>query len=372
MNQSTAPKLVCRRSRGSAAWQRALPIAARGGFTLVELMVGMAVGLFVALAAISVFVSTRTLQTVSTADTRMNENARLALDMLHVDLRSAGFQGCHQPDAQAVVDLLNPSNYLFLSSVSGVYGVHGNGTVFVPALNAVLAAAVPAPDPNSDVLSVRVPVEPLSLGLSAPMTASTGTPQVGANTAGNAFQTGDVAMIANCKTAAMFQVTDASPAVSGSLAHAVGGAFDPGNSAADLATVYRGDAAVYKLQTRHYYVAPSVSRPGTKSLWRYTFPSAAPRAQEVVAGIDRMVISYGVEDAVAPRSVNHYVTADALAPAQWDGVVAARIQLLTATVRDGVALSPQAASFAGSTVVGTDRRKRTQVTEVVTLRSRVP
>lgn len=356
------------------------PVAAARGFTLIELMVGMTVGLFVALAAISLFVSTRTLQTVSTADTRMNENARLALDILHVDLRNAGFQGCHQHDALPVDNLLTDSNNLFLGSatnlsVSGVYAVHGTGSSFAPALNAVLAAQVPAPDPNSDVLSIRVPVEPLSLGLSAPMTISTGTPQVGANTAGNTFQSGDVAMIANCKAGAIFQVTAATPAATGVLTHATGGAFDPGNAGADLMNVYRGDSAVYRLQTRHYYVADSVDRPGTKSLWRYTFPSPAPRAQEVVAGIDRMVISFGLDTGVASDrdlTVNRYVTADALTSAQWESVLAARIQLLSTTVRDGVTLTPQAASFAGSTVAATDRRKRSEVTEVVTLRSRAP
>jgi type IV pilus assembly protein PilW len=345
------------------------------GFTLVELMVGLAVGMFVALVAISVFVSTRTLQSVSSSETRMNENARLALDILHQDLRSAGFQGCHQRVADPVVSLLVPSNGLFLDASTGLGGAHGNGTSFTPALNAILAAVVPPPDPNSDVLAVRVPVEPLSLGLSTPMTSSSGVPQVGGSTAGNTFLSGDIALLANCKTAVMFQVTDASPQTTGALTHAVGGAFNPSNATADLGTVFRGDSAVYRMQTRHYYVAPSVARPGTNSLWRYTFPppGAVAPAQEIVAGIDRMVVTFGVDNnALAERAVNRYLTADALTTAQWDDVVASRIQLLTATVRDGVTLKPQAASFAGGTVTGTDRRMRTQVTEVVTLRSRAP
>ena len=181
------------------------------GFTLVELMVGLAVGLFVSLAAISVFVSTRSLQTVSSSETRMNENARLALDILHQDLRSAGFQGCHQRIADPVGSLLVSSNGLFLDANAGLGGAHGDGAAFTPALNATLAALVPAPDPNSDVLSVRVPVEPMSLGLSAPMTSSSGVPQVGANTAGNTFQSGDIALLANCKAAVIFQVTEANP-----------------------------------------------------------------------------------------------------------------------------------------------------------------
>ncbi|MEO6897181.1 MAG: prepilin-type N-terminal cleavage/methylation domain-containing protein, partial [Caldimonas sp.] len=64
------------------------------GFTLVELMVGMAVGLFVLLVAISIFVSTRMLHSVGAASTRMSENGRLAMDVLQTDLRNASFGGC--------------------------------------------------------------------------------------------------------------------------------------------------------------------------------------------------------------------------------------------------------------------------------------
>ena len=64
------------------------------GMTLPELMVGLAVGLFVVTIAISTFVSTRTLNVVNSSSTRMTENARLATETLHTDLRSAGFGGC--------------------------------------------------------------------------------------------------------------------------------------------------------------------------------------------------------------------------------------------------------------------------------------
>ena len=343
------------------------------GFTLVELMVGLAVGLFVSMAAISVFVSTRTLQTVSSAESRRGENARLAMDLLHRDFRSAGFQGCNAQLADAPVSLLSAGNGIFLDSgSSGLGGSHGDGTSFTPALNATLAALPQAPNVGSDVVSLRVPVEPMSLGLSAPMTVSTGVPTVGANTPGNTMAPGDILLIANCKAAAMFQVTSPSPKTTGVLSHAIGGGFYPGNSSADFQQVFRGDSAVFRLQTHHYYIAASVKRPGTSSMWRFTFPNTDGSAnpQEVVQGIDRMLVSYGIDDVTQPQTVNRYVSAGGVT--SWDSVVAARIQLLTATVKDGVTLSSQAASFAGGTVTPTDKRRRVQVTEVVALRNRAP
>ena len=163
---------------------RTSPLRGLGGFTLVELMVGLAVGLFVALAAISIFVSTRTLQVVSTAGTRMGENSRLAMDLLHKDLRSAGFLGCRSPIADPPSNLLIAGDRFLdtATNVAGVRGSYGNGAAFTPPLNAALAALTP--NANSDFLSVRVPVEPLSLGLLVPMVSASGVPQIGVNTPG--------------------------------------------------------------------------------------------------------------------------------------------------------------------------------------------
>jgi type IV pilus assembly protein PilW len=135
--------------------------------------------------------------------------------------------------------------------------------------------------------------------------------------------------------------------------------------------VYRGDSAVYKLQTHHYYIADSVQQPGTQSLWRYVYPTTdgSAAAQEVVQGVARMLVTYGLDSGTASVvSINRYVTADNVP--SWDSVAAMRIQLLMTTVKDGVTLSSQPASFAGATVTPTDKRMRTQVTEVVTLRNR--
>lgn len=341
------------------------------GFTLVELMVGMAVGLFVTLASISVFVSTRTLQTVSSAESRMGENTRLAMELLRKDFRSAGFQGCKPRLQGPPVSLLTAGNGIFLDSgSSGLRGSYGDGASFTPALNSTLAGLTPPPSANSDVVSVRVPIEPMSLGLSAPMTSTSGAPTVGTNTSSNSILSGDILLIANCKSAAMFQVTELNPKTTGVLSHAISGTFDPGNASADLQQVFRGDSTVYRLQTHHYYIAPSVQRSGTSSMWRYIAPNTDGSAnpQEVAQGVDRMLVTYGIDS--GDQTVSTYVNASGVAA--WDSVMAARIQLLTATVKDGVTFSPQAVSFAGATVVVTDRRLRTQVTELVTLRNRAP
>jgi hypothetical protein len=82
-----------------------------------------------------------------------------------------------------------------------------------------------------------------------------------------------------------------------------------------------------------------------------------------------MRVTYGIDND-DDQTVTRYV--DAAGMTSWDSVVAARIQLLMATVKDGVTLSPQTVWFNGATVLPADRRLRSVVTEVVTLRNRAP
>ncbi|MFZ2652830.1 MAG: PilW family protein [Burkholderiaceae bacterium] len=367
--------------------------------TLPELMVGLAVGLFVAAISISTFVSTRTLNVVNSSSTRMTENARLATETLHTDLRSAGFAGCRtlqqrqepQANQSLKVMLVGGTDAGFIAEgSSGVLGYSGTGTAHSPALPTALAAVTPAPLQNSDIVSVRVPADTVTWGVVATMAAPDAAPQLAPATPGNTIQRGDAVLISNCKAAKVFQVTASDPATTGVLEHATG-TLTPGNLA--WATdpqepKFNTDSNVYRVQTRHYYVAPSIqpSRLGTNSLWRLTVPAPGGGAlvpEEVAAGIDQLRISYGAKtDTSNPEmNVNQYFNAAALTSAatlgtsvaeRWDKVLSARVQLIAATAQDNMAQGAQTYQFAGSSVTASDRRLRSVFTEVVTLRNGAP
>ena len=358
-----------------------LPPRAAAGMTLVELMVGMAVGLFVATVAIATFVSTRTLNLVNSSTTRMSENGRLAMDLLHTDLRNSGFAGCRplalRKDDPPVSVLSGGINDGFITEgSSGLLGYKGTGSGFSPVLTTTLAqlgtAAIPGsttPLLNSDIVSVRVPADTAALGVVSAMSSTTAAPQLKAATADNPIRPGDIVLIANCKAAAIFQVTEADPVATGVLTHAVGDGSPRTNASTDLRHAYRSDATVYRLQTRHYYVAPSAVRPGSNSLWRLEVAGGL-NAVEVANGIDRLDISYGVDTTVPPQNVNRYL--DASAVTAWDRVLSARLQMVVTTPDDNMARANQTYQFAGSSVTATDRRLHTALTEVVTLRNGAP
>ena len=343
------------------------------GMTLVELMVGMAVGLFVILIAVSIFVSTRVLHGVGSATTRMSENGRLALDLLQTDLRNAGFVGCRPLLNDSPVIVLLAGDGGFLSNGAGLQGFHGTGSGFSPALTGPMAAlpSASAPLPTSDVISVRVAADMIGQGIVSPMVSTLAAPQVAVSSPTNTLAAGDIVLVASCKASAMFQVTEANPALTGVLTHGLGGGFSPGNATADLQQRFRTDATVYKMETRHYFVAPSVVRPGTNSLWRFVVPGPAT-PEEVASGIDRLLVTYGIDGGAAAgqQNVDHYATADSVGA--WDKVVAVRLQMLIATAKDGVSRNAQSVDFAGTVVAASDRRLRSALTEVVTLRNGAP
>lgn len=365
-SQSLFPERVARRG---------CLVKRSGGMTLVELMVGMAVGLFVATVAIATFVSTRTLNVVNASTTRQSENGRLAMELLTSDLRSSGFAGC-RPLAQREdppVSLLNGGidQGFITEGNSGLRSYHGTGTGFSPALPTILAGRGILT--NNDVVSVRVPADATALGVVATMGSTTASPQIQAGVGGPIVQ-GDVLLIANCKAAAIFQVTSA-PATTGVLDHAAGTSPVPGNAGIDLQHSFRSDATVYRLQTRHYYIAPSVLRAGTNSLWRLVVPATAggDNPAEVAIGVDRLVVTYGVDtDASPDQNVNRYLDASAVAADGWDRVVSARVQMVVSTPDDRMARANQTYRFAGANVTATDRRLRTELSEVVTLRNGAP
>jgi type IV pilus assembly protein PilW len=67
------------------------------GLTLIEMMVGLAIGLVIALAAASAYLGTRGAAVATENVSRINETGKLALDFIGTEIRLAGFFPADQP-----------------------------------------------------------------------------------------------------------------------------------------------------------------------------------------------------------------------------------------------------------------------------------
>lgn len=79
------------------------PSRLQNGFTLVELMISMVLGLFIILALLTMLVNTSRTNTEMSTANRVIENGRFALQLLTADVSHTGYWGGHVPEFDSLV-----------------------------------------------------------------------------------------------------------------------------------------------------------------------------------------------------------------------------------------------------------------------------
>jgi type IV pilus assembly protein PilW len=334
------------------------------GMGLVELLVWVAVSLLIITIIGAIYLNTKQLTRVNDTVSRLQENGRFVIHLLDRDVRMAGFRGCNGASVTPL-NALNSNAYAYQFN-EALAGYHGANGAWVPSLDASISTLIPPPVDGTDVVTIRH-IDGPGVPLTVKMTNSSSFLTVAA---GSPLATGDVVLVADCSAAAVFNVTSFD-AGSCRIAHDTAGATVPGNNTDDLNHVFSTDASVYRLVTRTYYIGASVRKPGSNALWSSSTPAydGQPQPEEMVEGVEGVSLYFG-EDTDGDRAANRYVTADAIG--NWGNVVSVKAQLLLTTVRDNVTTSPQPYNFAGVATTPTDRRMRSVLSSVITVRNRVP
>lgn len=89
---------------GSAAARR------QAGFTLVELMISLVIGLFIVLALVTLLINVNRNNSELTKTNRVIENGRIALQLLQEDLSHTGFWGGHIPQFDDLAATVAPAD----------------------------------------------------------------------------------------------------------------------------------------------------------------------------------------------------------------------------------------------------------------------
>ena len=333
------------------------------GMSLVELLVWVAVSLLIMTVIGTVYLNTKQVTRVNDTISRLQESGRFVIHLLDRDLRMANFRGCNSFSVTPV-NVLNSTAYPYQFNV-GIIGYYGSGGSWAPSLDSSIGTLSPPPSANTDVVTIRhidgpgVPLTAKMANTSDDVTVAAGSP----------LAAGDVLLVADCSASAIFNATGFNTG-SGAISHAAATMAVPGNTTTDLGKAFSTDASVYRLVTRTYYVAPSVKRPGTNTLWTNSVPAYDGQAQpeEMVEGVDNFALQFG-EDLDGDRAANRYVRANAVGT--WSNVVSVKAQVLLATVRDNMATSPQPYTFNGVTTTPTDKKVRSALSSVIAVRNRV-
>jgi len=294
------------------------------GFTIVELMVAMAISLLLLGGVVAIFTSSKTTYERVERLSRTQENGRFALDAIVRDIRSAGYMGCSRPSTWANT-LTNATTTLAWNFEETIHGYDfQSATTWSPALPAGFTNIATGTLNGSDALVLRVPTAAntsATLRLTDKMSSQTGTMTIAplAASATAPVKVGDVVMLADCHARAVFQITDYTQ-TTGVIDH-TDVAGTPGNAMIDLGHAFEANSQIVPVRTVAYYIGTSGGRTG---LWRIA-GVAAP--EELAEGVERMELRFGV-DTNGDRIADVYTTADAVGGANWGNVITVSVALL--------------------------------------------
>lgn len=335
------PRARRRKLRSRAHWR---------GVSLVELMVGLALGLLVVLAASLVFIGSRQANRTTDGLGRMQETARNAFELMARELRETGGNPC---DINLrVSNVLNnaqggaPDWWVdWARPLQGFDGaVAFDGAAFGTAVGERVA--------GTDAVMVKFIADLSDLTVTA---HDTDTATFTVNTNPHRVAAGDLIMVCNYRQAALMQASAiggdtiehaVSAAVSGNCSRGLG--LPTECTAVGTTYAYTPGSKVGRLVAVGWYVGNNGrAETGGRSLYRVTRNGA----EEVAEGVSDMQIDYLVQGAAA--------YADATTVADWTAVIGMRIAITLRSAQSGV-------STAASTRI--DR----PMTFTLSLRNRLP
>lgn len=334
------------------------------GFSLVELMIALVLGLIVSGAVIEIFLNSKQMYRVQDERARLQENGRYAIELLSSNIRTAGYRGCAtRSGVTTATNTLNDNTDYLWNFATGIEGFEATGSSeWTPEIDDEILI----PWSGSDVLTVRTAQDPV---IKVASHTGSGTAALQVNSQ-NRLQQYDVVMVTDCLSSAIFQITSANVNDGSnvmSLAHNTAAQDDengPGNATQALGKNYSG-GELMKLTTNSFYVRDSGD--GIPSLFQRVANNAPT---ELIRGVESMQVLYGV-DTDANEAADQYVSANDVD--SWSDVVSVRISLLLRTLKDNLVISgKQTYSFNGSTVTAVDNRIRAIFSKTISLRNRVP
>ncbi len=311
------------------------------GFTLVELMVAMAIGLIILAAVAQIFATSRGTYGLQEGMARVQEGGRFGMEFLAVDIRMAGYAGCNSdltlgtPDGSGdcktgeVCNIASGATAPEIFNPDGIQGhvYTGTGTAlgaWTPALSSGYFSAGEVM-PETDVIIIQR-VSTTGANLSGNTTPDNANIKiVKSESLCKSIAQNDVLMLSDCKSGDVFRTTNTPNCIGAgdvTIAHAGGG-----NTQNRMTHKYGNDAELFKLVSRAYYIGTGAS--GEPALFRKELVTGVGiTAQELIEGVEDMRILYG-EDTDADKVANIYSTANNVS--DWGNITSVRAGLLVRT-----------------------------------------
>jgi len=378
------------------------------GLSLIEVMIALVIGIVLLTGIMQIFGSTQLAFSTAEGDSRVQENARFAFDMLRNDVRMSAHVGCrserHYSSANEALfnHAANPSTnfaaapfalrvdmameaFEFAGSgpgevvdlSGGVSAGVGAGS-FTPPLPAALADVTGDAIRGSDIIVLRYLSSENVRSVLPNVAANTMTVQNPLDVA--FFRRGDVYGVSNCKSLSLVQALSDGPLV------AVGsGGVNAVNWIAEEDGYAPPGTSVHRYEYVVYYVGIDAASGEPSLIMRRLDASRANLVsgpQSVVEGVESMQLVFGADVGAARDDVvDRYFTAagvPGLAPNPrdaWSRALSVRVGLLMRSTNTAGALRDDTSPpiRVADTVfrVADDRRVRQAFETSITMRNRV-
>jgi type IV pilus assembly protein PilW len=289
------------------------------GFSLIELMIAMTIGMILLTVLATLFAQTTSGRTSLERVTRLTENSRFAADVIGDDIRHAGFYGNFMPPTNATYVDPSPCDW----DVIDVTRIGWNPNLPVPVYPAQLMGfddpgpavaalgCLPNRVPGTDVLVIR---RVSSAAIAGPA-ADLRNVYIQASQCIN-----DPVLLRVSNTAAQFDLRTA--------------ACDPALR-----------APVRRYFVRVYYVADCnecAPSDGIRTLRRLEFIDGAMRLVPLAEGVENFQVEYAFDtnNDGTPETLLTTTTGGAVPTAFWSNVVAVRMHMLLRSTEPGGVTSP--------------------------------
>ena len=289
------------------------------GFSLIELMIAMVLGLIVMAGVASVFISNQRVYTTNKALSDVQDSARVAFELLARDIRHAGLTACSNTGRVANVLNIGPA-YSGTAATPAWWGNWNNAVRGYQGNDPDATSGKSAGDRVAGQPSVQL-IGGDETSYSVASHDSIGA-QFTLNEAGTDMNSGDVFIVCDYDHAAIFKSSSYSAS-----AKTVGHATTSGNCSTGLgfptscasANFYTFGANAYltRLNVADWYVGNNPD--GGMSLYRLGRAGGTPTREEMVRGVTGLQLAY--------HQVSQASFVDAGKVTNWNSVDAVRATL---------------------------------------------
>jgi type IV pilus assembly protein PilW len=272
---------------------RTRPRRRSGGFTLVELLVAVVLGLFLLGGVVSIFVNSRQSFRVNENMARVQENVRFTFDTLMRDIREAGNVPC---GTRFMANVTSTAPSWWADWATGTLVGYDNTQAGPKAFGTTTGLRIS----GTDAITVLRPVSDESA--IQPISAHTVASNKFTVATGSAYAKGDVVTLCDSQSAVLLKVDDVT---TNDLAYGVtncGTKLGYPTGACNTATpakTFAAGAIAAKMDPAHWYIGANAT--GGKSLFRLQLTKTSAGlptdiAQEMVSNVTDMQVDFLMRD----------------------------------------------------------------------------